>query len=139
MSRARLLAVASTAQLGTGILGMALAVKRHHAYDFLFLHGDSDHTARDSILMGTAFSAPIVMLAAQSVLTARLMWGSAESTERMLGALGAAMVPGYLGEARVRQLLRRPNHDSLESPLVMVALILAATMAALGLTSRQRP
>jgi hypothetical protein len=62
----------SAAQLATGLVGMAVAVRRRHQYDFLFLHGHPDHVARDTVLLGTAFSAPATMLVAQAVATARL-------------------------------------------------------------------
>ena len=38
-----LLAAVSAAQLGAGLLGLVVAVRRRHAYDFLFLHGHADH------------------------------------------------------------------------------------------------
>jgi hypothetical protein len=115
-----------------------VAVKRRHPYDFLFLHGHRDHVARDAVLMGTAFSAPFVMLGAQAVATARLLRSNSETAERVLGTLGAAMVPGYLGEALVRKRLRRSGYEPLESPLVMIGIILAAAMGILGLISRRQ-
>ena len=56
MTRDRRLAMVSGAQLATGLVGMAVAVRRRHEYDFLFLHGHPDHVARDTVLMGTACS-----------------------------------------------------------------------------------
>jgi hypothetical protein len=48
MTRDRRLATVAAAQLGAGLVGMALAVRRRHQYDFLFLHGHPDHVARDA-------------------------------------------------------------------------------------------
>ena len=101
---------------------MTVAVKRHHAYDFLFLHGHRDQVARDAAFMGTAFSAPLVMLVAQAVATARLLRRASTTAEWVLGALGTAMVPGYLGEALVRKRLRRSSYEPLESPLAMIGI-----------------
>ena len=67
MDRDRLLGVVSAVQLTTGILGLAVALKRRHPYDVPLLHGRPDQVARDWVLDGTALSAPIVMLAAQWV------------------------------------------------------------------------
>ena len=72
----KVLAATSGAQLATGILGMAVALKRNHPYDFLLLHGRPETVARDSILMGTALSAPVYMLVAQGVATGRLARGA---------------------------------------------------------------
>jgi hypothetical protein len=46
--------------------------------------------------------------------------------------LGALLVAGYVGERLVRQRLRPSGWDAVESPLIMVSMVLAATMAALG-------
>ena len=52
-----------------------------------------------------------------------------------LGALGATFVAGCLGERLVRRRLRPSGWDALESPLLVVAIGLAAAMAVLGLTA----
>jgi hypothetical protein len=126
----------STAQLATGILGLAVALKRRHPYDVPLLHGRPDRVAQDSVLMGTAFSAPLYMVGAQWVATRRLLRGAGPPSDRVLGGLGAAMVGGYLGEALVRQRLQRSTYDAVETPLVAVAISLSVAMALLGLTSR---
>src|SRR4029078_4580592 len=93
------LAAVSAAQLAAGIGGLAIALKRRHAYDFLVLHGRADTIRRDSILMGSALSAPAPTLAIHSVAIARIWRGARGGERRVLGALGAAMVVGYLGES----------------------------------------
>ena len=131
-----LLAAVSAAQLGAGLLGLVVALKRRHAYDFLFLHGRPDHVARDALFMGTALSAPAPMLVAQTVATARLLRGACGHDEVVLATLGAAMVPGYLGEALVRRRLQRSGFDTVESPIAVAGITLAAAMALLGLRGR---
>src|SRR5690348_16118521 len=99
MRNDRVLAAVSTAQLATGGAGLALALRRRHAYHFLFLHGDPDRVALDAITMGTALSAPLPMLVAQAAAIAGLRRGRSNWPVRLLIGLGAAMVGGYLGEA----------------------------------------
>jgi len=132
------LAAVSAAQLGAGLLGLVVALKRRHAYDFLFLHGRPDRVARDALFMGTALSAPTPMLLTQFVATARLLRGARGHDDVVIGTLGAAMVAGYLGEALVRRRLRRSGFDPLESPLAVAGITLAAGMAVLGLRGRIR-
>ena len=135
MTRDRRLAMVAAAQLGTGLVSMALAVRRHHQYDFLFLHGHPDHVARDALLMGTAFSAPATMLVAQAVATVRLFRGPSHPASLVVTGLGMAMVPGYLGEKLVRRRLTRSGYEPFETPLVIAGIQLAALMALLGLAS----
>jgi hypothetical protein len=137
MDRDRWLAAVSAAQLGAGLAGLAVALKRRHPYDFLFLHGRPENIACDAVVMGTAFSAPYGMLAAQAVATVQLLRGSSQPARLVLGALGAAMVPGYLGEAHVRRRLRLSSFDPLESSLVLMGITLAAAVAALALAPRR--
>jgi hypothetical protein len=132
VNRDRWLATVSAVQLGLGVTGLVVAVRRHRAYDLPLLHGRPGTVARDSVLMGTALSAPVVMLAAQGAATAELFRDERVPARRVLGGLGAAMVAGYLGEALVRTRLRRSGYDRLESPLVGAGIALSAAMAALG-------
>jgi hypothetical protein len=53
--------------------------------------------------------------------------------------MGALLVAGYLGERLVRQRLRPSGWDPLESPLLVVAITLAAAMAGLGLRRPGKP
>lgn len=137
MDRYRLLGGVSAAQLTTGIVGQAVALKRRHPYDVPMLHGRPDRVVHDSVLMGTAFSAPLSMLAAQWVATRRLRRGARSPWDRVLGGLGATMVVGYFAEAQVRRRLRRSSYDAVETPLAVVAISLSAAMAVLGLRSRR--
>jgi hypothetical protein len=136
VDRGRLLAEVSAAQLATGVAGMALAMRRRHAYDFAWMHGRPENVTRDSALMGTALSAPSYMLIAQGVAIRRSLRGAGSRADAVLGGLGAAMVGGYLGEALVRRRLRPSGYDRLETPLIVVALGLSGVMAALGLRRR---
>jgi hypothetical protein len=129
----RLLAVVSAAQLASGLGGMALGIRRRHAFDIPFWQGQQSTVGRDSVLMGTALSAPVVMLAAQAWATAALFRRPDAAPERTLGALGAAMVAGYLAERLVRQRLAPPGWDAAETPVAAAGICLAAAMALIGL------
>jgi hypothetical protein len=130
--RSRLLAAVSAAQLACNVAGLAVALRRRHAYDVLWMHGRRDDVARDALSMGTALSAPAPMLVAQAVWTIRAARRASRLATVGLGGLGAVMVPGYLGERHVRQRLRPSGWDRLESPLILAGIGLAAAMAALG-------
>ena len=138
MTRDRRLAVLSGAQLAAGVLGMALAVRRRRHYDFLFVRGRPERVARDTVLMGTAFSAPVTMLTAQAVATVRLWRGPSRAARLVVAGLGIAMVPGYMGEKLVRRRLTRSGYDSIETPIVIAGISLAAMTALLGATSLRR-
>jgi hypothetical protein len=137
MNRDRWLATVSGAQLATGVVGVAVALKERHAYDIPLFHGRPENVGRDALVMGTAFSAPGVMLAAQGYAISRLHRGAPNPARLVLGALGATMVVGYLSERLVRRRLHPSSWHALESPLVATGIALAATMAVLGLTSRR--
>ena len=57
MKVSRLLAAVSAVQLGAGLGGMALAIRRRHAFDIPGWRGQQSAAGRDSLLMGTALSA----------------------------------------------------------------------------------
>jgi hypothetical protein len=67
----RLLAVVSVAQLATGVAGMVVALRRRHPYHVLRMRGRTDSIARDTILKGTALSAPVSNLLLQAAVTVR--------------------------------------------------------------------
>jgi hypothetical protein len=117
----------SAAQLAAGLAGLGVALRRHRNFDIGFMRGRPDHVGRDALWAGTAYSAPAYMLAAQAWATARLRQGPHDGARRMLGMLGAVMVPGYLMERYDREHLRPGGFDAVETPLG-----LAATMAVLG-------
>jgi hypothetical protein len=140
-SRDRLLLAVSAAQLAANVGGLAVALRRKHAYDFLMLHGRVANLHRDAVWMGTAFSAPVPMLVAQGWATTRLMLATSRPrrpARLVLGALGSMMIAGYLGESQVRRRLRRSNWDPVESSVVAAGLSLATAMAIVGLTARDR-
>jgi hypothetical protein len=124
MGRRTLVAV-SAAQLAAGLAGLAVAVRRRRHYDLPLMHGSPEHVPRDSVLMGTAYSAPVPMLAGQLWSTVRLARGD-DRAARNLGVLGGLMVPGYLAERFDRQHLR--HWDPVETPVVLAGAGLAAAM-----------
>jgi hypothetical protein len=128
----------SVLQLSAGIAGYLVALRRRRAYHVPLLHGDPDNVARDSVFMGTALSAPVVMLGTQAVATARVFRSGTERPRRILGGLGAVMTVGYLSEQLVRRRLRPSGWDPVETPVVVLGVTTAAMMAGLGLTSRAR-
>ena len=129
----QVLVAVSAAQLATGVGGMALALRRRHAFDIPFWHGHESAVGRDSLLMGTALSAPAVMLGAQAGAITALLRGPSPAARRVLGGLGTAMVAGYLAERLVRHRLAPAGWDAAESPVIVAGISLAAAMALLGL------
>lgn len=138
MTPRRALVVVSTAQLAAGLAGLAVAVRRRRHFDVWlpgntlarFRSGSTDTVPRDALWAGTAYSAPLPMLLAQAWGTTTLARRPDDGARRMLGMLGAVMVPGYLLERWSRVHLR--HVDAVETPVVAVALGLAAVMAVLG-------
>lgn len=132
MTGNRALAAVSAVQLAAGLGGMALAIRRRHAFDIPFWKGQESKVGRDSVLMGTALSAPVAMLGAQAYGIAALLRGSNPVAQHLLGGLGAAMTAGYLAERLVRQRLLPSGWDGTESPLIVAGMGLAAAMAVMG-------
>ena len=138
MKANRLLAAVSAVQLGAGLGGMALAIRRRRAFDIPGRRGQQSAVGRDSLLMGTALSAPAAMLVTQAAATVALLRRpDAAAPARVLGGLGTAMVAGYLLERLGRRRLRRSGWDAAESPTVIAGLSLAAAMALLGLRPQE--
>lgn len=127
--RAALVSV-SSAQLAVQLTGLAVAVSRRRNYDIGFLRGSPRHVVRDSSWMGTAYSAPVYLLAAQWWATARLRRQPDDGARRLLGMLGILYVPGYLFERYVRAHPR--SFDPAETPVVLASVGLAAAMGVLG-------
>jgi hypothetical protein len=130
--RRRLLAAVSVAQLTTQVVGMMVALRRRHPYDVFWMHGRADAIGRDTIVRGTALSAPLLNMLVQAALAAVLARRPSRSAARVLGGWGALQVAGYLGERLVRRRLRPSGWDAVETPLVIVGIGLAGVMAALG-------
>jgi len=132
MSPRELLVRISAAQLAAGVVGNLVAVRRRRNYDTGFLRGRPDTVVRDSFLLGTAYSAPVSMLAVQTWATRNLARGPDDGARRMLGVLGVVMVPGYLLERYGRAHLTPGGLDPVETPVVVLGLLGAAAMGVLG-------
>ena len=126
----RSLVVVSAAQLAAGLAGLAVAIRRRRHFDLPLLHGSPEHVVRDSVVMGTAYSAPLSMLVAQLGSTVRMARVGDRRAARDLGVLGALMVPGYLFERFDRRALR--HWDPVETPIVVAGTGLAAAMVVLA-------
>jgi hypothetical protein len=133
MPRAALVSV-SSAQLAVQLTGLAVAVRRHRNYDVGFMRGSPQHVVRDSLWAGTAYSAPVYLIAAQWWATARLRQGPDDGARRLLGVLGVLYGPGYLLERYVRAHLRR--FDPAETSIALASIWLAAGMGVLGHVER---
>jgi hypothetical protein len=132
MEAHRRLAVTSAAQLALGIAGLAVALRRRHAFDVPFMHGDPERMILQSIYFGTSLSAPVAFLVAQAVATLRLTQGPDPTATRLLQALGVVYIGGYLAERRVRRCLTKRIWDPVESPLLVAAIALSVAMGHLG-------
>ena len=122
----------SSAQLCVQAAGLLVALRRRRNYDVGFMRGSPERVVRDSLLSGTAYSAPMHLLATQLWATQRLRNRPSDGARRVLGLLGALYAPGYLFERCVRQHLRRDGFDPVETPIVIASIGLAAAMAVLG-------
>jgi hypothetical protein len=128
------LAAVAAAQLTVGVAGQVVALQRRLPYDLKMppMAGRPENVARDSWLLGTALSAPIVMLVTQAVATTRLVRHEDRRATRTLATLGTVMISGYLGERVVRQRLRPGQFDAVETSVAVAGLGLATAMAVLG-------
>lgn len=132
MTPRRLLVLVSAAQLVAGVAGLVVAVRRRRPYDLPFVRGQAGHVGRDSLWMGTAYSAPLPMLLGHAWATANLHRGPDDGARRMLGMLGVLMVPGYLLERSGREHLVPGATDPVETSVILAGTTLAAAMAVLG-------
>jgi hypothetical protein len=101
------LVAVSTAQLAAGMAGQFVALRDRRSFDIALIgwRGRPERVARDSWLLSTGLSAPVVMLATQAVTTSRLAAGPSRRAARTLGVLGAAMAGGHLVEREFRAVL----------------------------------
>jgi hypothetical protein len=120
----------SSAQLAVQLAGLAVAVRRRRNYDVGFLRGSPTTVVRDAFWAGTAYSAPVYLIAAQGWATARLRRQPDDGARRLLGMLGVLYGPGYLFERYVRAHLVRV--DPVETPIALASIWLAAAMGVLG-------
>jgi hypothetical protein len=132
MTQRRTLVATSYAQLAGQVAGLAVALRRKRFYDVGFMKGSVEHIRRDAVFSGTAYSGPVSMLSAQVWATRRLAAGPDDLARRVLGALGALNVAGYLAERFFRQHLRPRGWDPVETPVLAASLALAAAMAVFG-------
>ena len=133
MRRRHVLAGVSLAQLAAGLVGLPIAIRKRLPSNPVGVHLNlsADHLARDQVVLGTARSAPGVMLAIQAVATAALLRGPSRRARRTLGVLGCIMTFGYLVEHQPPLLPGR--FDPVETPVYGVGLLGAVLMAWLGL------
>jgi len=113
----QLITAVSAVQLAAGLGGMTLAIRRRRAFDIPFWHGQESAVSRDSLLMGTALSAPVVMLGAQAWATAALARRPNRAAERVPGGGHGAAGPApgrYTSHGQLRQDPARPS-PSLEA------------------------
>jgi hypothetical protein len=140
--RARNVLVAvSVGQLVAGLAGQVVAVRERRAFDVAILRwrGSPDRVGRDTWLLGTGLSAPVFMLAVQSAATAVLATRHNLGAQRVLGALGAAMMAGYLVEHEFRSVLTPAGLSPTATPVAVTGFGLAAAMAVLGLRPAAEP
>jgi hypothetical protein len=132
MAPRQVLVAVSAAQFATQLGGLAVALRRKRYFDVGFMRGSPESIARDAVWSGTAYSAPVTMLAAQLWAIRRLRARPDDVARRVLGLLGALNVPGYLSERSVRTHLRPGGWDAVETPVVVAGLVGAAAMGVLG-------
>jgi hypothetical protein len=132
MTPRRVLVAVASAQLAAQLAGLAVALRRGRFYDVGFMRGSPERIRRDAVWSGTAYSAPVTMLAAQLWAIRRLRSRPDDVSRRVLGLLGVLNAPGYLSERSVRAHLRPGGWDRVETPLVATALGLAVAAGVLG-------
>ena len=120
----------SSAQVAVQLAGLAVAVRRHRNFDVGFMRGSPSHVVRDSLWAGTAYSAPVYLIAAQWWATARLRRQPDDGARRLLGMLGVLYGPGFLLERHIRAHLGRL--DPVETPVAVASIVLASAMGLLG-------
>jgi hypothetical protein len=94
MDRDRALAAVSAAQLASGVAGMVVALRRAHPYDVFRMRRRPETIARDTLLKGTALSAPVSTLVAQTALTVAMARRPSRRTAQGLRVVGVTMVAG---------------------------------------------
>jgi hypothetical protein len=129
----RVLAGVALGQLAAGLAGLRIAVRKRLPSDPVGVHLNlsTEHLARNQIVLGTARSAPGVMLAIQAIATAALLRAPNRRARRTLGVLGCIMTFGYLIERHPPVTPGR--FDPVETPVYGAGLVGAVLMAWLGL------
>jgi hypothetical protein len=135
VNRRRVLVAISAAQLAAGVAGQVIAVRDGRPFDTPLLgkQGRPEDVLRDSVLNGTALSAPITMLLTQALATARLAKGPSLVATRTLGVLGATMTCGFLLEREFPRAFSPAGLDPVVTPIAAGGFALAVAMARSGL------
>jgi hypothetical protein len=117
--------------------GQLVALRERRPFDIAFLRwrGRPDRVARDSWLIGTAMSGPLVRHAFQAAATLRLGAGPSRSATLILASLGATMAGASLLETDVRAALSPSGWNQTTTPIAAAGFTLACAMAVLGLTA----
>lgn len=136
MRKRQTLVAISATQVVAGIAGHVIAQRDARPFNIAVLgwRGRTDRVTRDSWLLGTGLSAPVVMLAFETVVTTQLALRPSPRATRILGALGAAMSCGYLIEQEFRDALSPGGWDRLITPVAAAGFALSVSMAVVGLS-----
>lgn len=112
--------------------GQLVALRDRRSFDLALLgwRGQPERVARDSWLIGTALSGPIVMHSIQAAATVRLGAGPSPTAARTLGALGVTMACASLLEQEVRSALAPTGWNRRTTPIAAAGLTLALAMVA---------
>ena len=135
MRSRRVLVAVSGAHLAAMVAGQLVALRDRRSFDIALLNwrGRPERVARDSWLVGTALSGPVVMHSIQAAATVRLGAGPSRTATRILGSLGATMACASLLEREIRGALTPTGWNRTTTPIAAAGLALALAMAALGL------
>jgi hypothetical protein len=138
MGSRRVLVAVSGVQLAAGVAGQFVALRDRRSFDIALLgwRGQPERVARDSWWIGTALSAPVVMLGIQAAAAVRLGAGPSRTATRILGSLGATMACASLLEREVRGALSPAGWNPTTTPIAAAGFTLALAMAASGLRER---
>jgi hypothetical protein len=90
----QLLVAVSAAQLASEVVGMIVALRRRHPYDVFWMHGQPDEITRDTLLRGTALSAPVSNLLTHAAMTAVVARRPSRRAEQALGGGERCWSPG---------------------------------------------
>lgn len=130
------LVVISTVQLGLNLLGLRTALRDRDPANWRFLRRPPERLPEEWAYIGTARSAPGVMLLAQAISICVLAARPSRAASRALGLLGALMTFGYPVEAEFARAVRRPDPEV--TPILLTGFATAVAMLVLGFRSAGR-
>jgi hypothetical protein len=133
VTRRLVLAGTSVLQLASATCALHYAVERGLAVHAVGIHRRGHDVPRDSWLLGTGITPPLVMMAVQAVASTVVARRPSRVAVHTLGVLGALMVVGYAVERETRTALLPARWDSRVTPLTVAGVALAVPMARLGL------